>query len=46
MAMATDLSFEVPVGSTAALTAIEVMPLTTPEGVVMAIVGSASACAI
>ena len=43
MAMATDLSFEVPVGSTAALTAIEVMPLTTPEGVVMAIVGSALA---
>ena len=46
MEMATDLSFEVPVGSTDALTAIEVRPLTTPEGVVMAIVGSESARAI
>ena len=46
MEMATDLSFEVPVGSTAALTAIEVTPLTIPEGVVMAMVGSESACAI
>ena len=32
-----------PVGSTAAFTAIEVTPLTTPDGVVMAIVGSESA---
>jgi hypothetical protein len=44
--MATDLSFDVPVGSTAALTAIEVRPLTIPEGVVMAMVGPASAYAI
>ena len=46
MEMATDLSFEVPVGSTAALTAIEVTPLTTPEGVVMAMVGPALAVVI
>ena len=46
MEMATDLSFEVPVGSTAALTAIEVRPLTTPEGVVMAMVGPALAVVI
>ena len=46
MAIATSFNREVPVGSTAALTAIEVRPLTTPEGVVMAIVGSESACAI
>ena len=44
--MATALSFALPVGSTAVLTATEVRPLTTPEGVVIEIVGSTSACAI
>ena len=37
--MATCFNFELPVGSTAALTAIEVTPLTTAVGVVIAIVG-------
>ena len=46
IAIATSFNREVPVGSTAALTAIEVRPLTTPDGVVMEIVGSESACAI
>ena len=45
MAIATELNFEVPVGSTAAFTAIEVMPLTTADGVVMEIVGPASVSA-
>ena len=43
MAIATELNFEVPVGSTAALTATEVTPLTTADGVVMEIVGPALA---
>ena len=43
IAIATSFNREVPVESTAALTVIEVTPLTTPEGVVMAIVGPASA---
>ena len=43
MAIATSFNREVPVESTAALTVIEVTPLTTPEGVVMAIVGPALA---
>ena len=43
MAIATELNFEVPVGSTAAFTAIEVTPLTTADGVVMEIVGPALA---
>ena len=42
MAIATELNFEVPVGSTAAFTATEVTPLTTADGVVMEIVGPAS----
>ena len=46
MAIATSFNREVPVGSTAALTAIEVRPLTTPEGVVMAMVGPALAVVI
>ena len=37
--MAISFNFDVPVGSTAALTAKEVTPLTTPEGVVIATVG-------
>ena len=41
--MATALSFALPVGSTAVLTATEVRPLTTPEGVVIEIVGPALA---
>ena len=41
--MATCFNFELPVGSTAALTAIEVTPLTTAVGVVIAIVGPESA---
>ena len=41
--MAISCNFELPVGSTAALTAKEVTPLTTPEGVVIATVGPASA---
>ena len=45
MAIATELNFEVPVGSTAAFTAIEVTPLTTADGVVMEIVGPASVSA-
>ena len=44
--MATCCNFELPVGSTAALTATEVTPLTTPEGVVIAIVGPALAVVI
>ena len=43
IAIATSFNREVPVESTAALTVIEVTPLTTPEGVVMAIVGPALA---
>ena len=43
MAIATELNFEVPLGSTAAFTAIEVTPLTTADGVVMEIVGPALA---
>ena len=37
--MAMFSNFELPVGSTAALTAKEVTPLTTPDGVVIATVG-------
>ena len=44
--MAISFNFDVPVGSTAALTATEVTPLTTPEGVVIAIVGPALAVVI
>ena len=43
IAIATVLNFAVPVGSTAAFTATEVTPLTTPDGVVMETVGPASA---
>ena len=41
--MAMFSNFELPVGSTAALTAKEVTPLTTPDGVVIATVGPVSA---
>ena len=44
--MAISFNFDVPVGSTAALTAKEVTPLTTPEGVVIATVGPALAVVI
>ena len=43
IAIATSFNREEPVGSTAALTVIEVTPLTRAEGVVMAIVGPALA---
>ena len=43
MAIATELNFAVPVGSTAAFTATEVMPLTTADGVVIETVGPALA---
>ena len=41
--MAISFNLAVPVGSTAAVTATEVMPLTTPDGVVMLTLGPALA---